>query len=146
MISNRRKSLKVLGSIVALALVPLSGVAQYTFESKFGSSGTGEGQFDAPRGVAIDNSGQIVITESGNNRVQICSYAGSCTAFGSFGLLSGEFDRPRGVTVSSSGRIFIADRGKDEEHAARAEEEMGIRQGIRFLPSTSPFQVENTQG
>ena len=43
-------------------------------------------------------------------------------------------------------RVFIADRGKDEEHAARAEEEMGIRQGIRFLPSTSPFQVENTQG
>jgi uncharacterized RDD family membrane protein YckC len=41
-------------------------------------------------------------------------------------------------------RVFIADRGKDEEHQARAEAEMGQRQGIYFLPSTSPFPIENS--
>ena len=100
-------------AIAAASLLPVQATAQYTFESKFGSSGTQPGQFDAPRGVAMDNSGQIVISESGNNRIQICSDTGSCTAFGSFGLLSGEFDRPRGVTVSSVGNILIADRGNE---------------------------------
>ena len=76
-------------AIAAASLLPAQATAQYTFESKFGSSGTQPGQFDAPRGVAMDNSGQIVISESGNNRIQMCSDTGSCTAFGSFGLLSG---------------------------------------------------------
>ncbi|NNE04966.1 MAG: hypothetical protein HKN15_04485, partial [Xanthomonadales bacterium] len=99
--------------ILALLAWPLSGVAQYVYQGQFGSSGTVPGQFNAPRGITVDNGGQIVITESGNHRVQICTDTGTCIAWGSFGVESGQFDRPRGVGVNSEGRIFVADRGND---------------------------------
>lgn len=107
-------------AIVLLAGLTLAGLghtgpaaAEYQFFSKFGSFGTAPGQFDDPRGVAVNASGQIVISESGNNRVQLCTDQGVCTAFGSFGTLSGQFDRPRGVAVNSQDRLLIADRGND---------------------------------
>jgi DNA-binding beta-propeller fold protein YncE len=87
--------------------------AQYEFQSKFGSFGSAPGQFDDPRGVAVNSGGEIIIAESGNNRVQVCSDQGACTAFGSFGVESGQFDRPRGVAVNSEDRLLIADRGND---------------------------------
>ena len=88
-------------------------LAAYEYVTQFGSSGTSLGQFAAPRGVTVNHQGKIVITESTNNRVQLCDESGNCTGFGSFGDLSGEFDRPRGVAVNSVDRIFIADRGND---------------------------------
>ena len=91
----------------------VSSVANYEFVSSFGSFGTSPGQFDDPRGVAVNQHGIIIITESGNDRVQLCDNLGGCTAFGSFGVESGEFDRPRGVAVNSADRIFVADRGND---------------------------------
>ena len=87
--------------------------AEYEFVTSFGSTGTAWGKFSAPRGVTVNHGGKIVITESGNHRVQLCDELGSCTGFGSFGDLSGEFDRPRDVAVNNVDRIFVADRGND---------------------------------
>ncbi len=87
--------------------------ADYEFEKEFGSFGSSAGQFNDPRGVAVTSSNEIVLTESGNNRIQICTDQGSCTTFGSFGIETGQFDRPRGVAVDNSGNIVIADRGND---------------------------------
>jgi len=105
---------------ILLAFAVLAGLsspgellAQYQFQSKFGSFGAAAGQFDDPRGVAVSPSGKIVVTESGNNRFQVCTDLGVCSAYGGFGTLSGEFDRPRGLGVNAAGRIFIADRGND---------------------------------
>ena len=64
-------------------------LAEYEFVTQFGSSGTARGQFAAPRGVTVNHEGRIVITESSNNRIQLCSYLGVCTGFGEFGELSG---------------------------------------------------------
>lgn len=110
-----RPSLRPLLIPLAATFLAIPGTvfAAFEFVGEFGQSGTAPGQFDAPRGVAIDNSDRIVLTESGNHRVQICSATGACTAWGSFGVESGEFDRPRGLGVNSTGRIFIADRGND---------------------------------
>jgi DNA-binding beta-propeller fold protein YncE len=36
-----------------------------------GSRGSGNGQFESPRDVAVDLSGRIIVTDAGNNRVQI---------------------------------------------------------------------------
>lgn len=90
-----------------------SATAQYEFESAFGTFGSAAGQFDDPRGVAVENGGQIVIAESGNDRIQVCSDQGACTAFGSFGVESGQFDRPRGIAVNNANRLYVADRGND---------------------------------
>ena len=106
---------RLFATVMALMLSAFStdSNAAYEFVSSFGSRGTAFGQFDGPRGVAVNSVGKIVITESGNNRVQLCYDQGSCRGFGNFGVLSGEFDRPRGVAVNSVDRLFIADRGND---------------------------------
>mgnify|MGYP001820037037 CR=1 FL=1 len=88
-------------------------VAQYEYDTQFGSFGSAAGQFDEPRGVAVNSDGLIIITESGNARYQVCTDRGACSAYGGPGVLSGEFDKPRGVAVNASDRIFIADRGND---------------------------------
>jgi tripartite motif-containing protein 2/3/tripartite motif-containing protein 71 len=36
----------------------------------FGSQGSGKGQFSCPRGVAVDDDGNILVVDSGNNRIQ----------------------------------------------------------------------------
>ena len=38
----------------------------------FGSLGSGAGQFNFPRGVAVDGSGNIFVADGGNGRVQVC--------------------------------------------------------------------------
>ena len=41
------------------------------FLKSFGSEGEAQGQFNRPRMVHVDENGLILVSESGNNRVQI---------------------------------------------------------------------------
>ena len=100
-------------AVLVLSFVSADVQADYEFVTSFGDTGTALGEFASPRGLTVNHAGRIVITESGNHRVQLCDETGNCTGFGSFGELSGEFDRPRGVAVNSLDRIFVADRGND---------------------------------
>ena len=88
-------------------------LAAYEFVTEFGSTGTSRGQFNAPRGVTVSHQGEIIITDSGNSRIQVCDELANCSQFGNFGDLSGEFDKPRSLAVNSVDRVFIADRGND---------------------------------
>ncbi|MFT7231253.1 MAG: hypothetical protein ACI8TA_000459, partial [Cyclobacteriaceae bacterium] len=44
--------------------------ASGAFITKYGTSGSGNGQFSFPRGIAIDASGNLLIADEGNDRVQ----------------------------------------------------------------------------
>lgn len=41
------------------------------FLFKFGSHGEGNGQFNAPTGVAVDSNGNIIVADWGNSRIQV---------------------------------------------------------------------------
>jgi len=41
------------------------------FLFKFGSHGEGNGQFNAPTGVAVDGNGNIIVADWGNSRIQV---------------------------------------------------------------------------
>lgn len=41
------------------------------FLLKFGSNGEGNGQFNAPTGVAVDINGNIIVADWGNSRIQV---------------------------------------------------------------------------
>lgn len=43
------------------------------FLFKFGSHGEGNGQFNAPTGVAVDANGNIIVADWGNSRIQVPS-------------------------------------------------------------------------
>ncbi len=46
------------------------------FLSKFGSYGSGDGQFSYPYGIAIDSAGNIYVADTNNNRIQKFNSAG----------------------------------------------------------------------
>jgi DNA-binding beta-propeller fold protein YncE len=76
-----------------------------------GLRGTGNGAFDSPEGVAVDNAGKIFVADSGNHRIQVFASDGSFLgAWGRQGSGDGEFRFPIGVAVNSGGAIYVADR------------------------------------
>jgi tripartite motif-containing protein 71 len=81
---------------------------------KFGSRGNGEGQFNAPWGIAVDRvRGFVYVVDSANFRVQKFDLSGEfIMAWGSFGTGDGQFYFPRGVAVDQSdGSVYIVDMG-----------------------------------
>src|SRR6185312_3924852 len=87
--------------------------AQYAaadYQSQFGTAGSGNGQFSAPLGIAMDSSNNIYVVDSGNNRVEKFNSAGVYQSqFGSSGSGNGQFSAPRGITIDSSGNIYVVD-------------------------------------
>ncbi len=47
------------------------------FLTKWGSFGSGDGQFDVPIGIAIDNSDNVYVTDHEGNRIQKFSSSGA---------------------------------------------------------------------
>ena len=77
---------------------------------QWGSFGSGPGQFDGPCGVALSSSGDIVVCDSGNHRLQVFRPDGTFVRqWGSHGAVPGQFYRPWSVAVSSSDEVFVAD-------------------------------------
>src|SRR5579863_6945860 len=64
-----------------------------TYLNQFGAAGTGDGQFYAPEGIAIDpTTSNILVADTGNNRVEIFSSAGVyLSQLGTRGSGTGEF-------------------------------------------------------
>jgi RHS repeat-associated protein len=80
------------------------------YVTKFGAKGSGEVQFSAPGGMAIDSSGNLYIADTGNNRIEeVASNGAYITQFGKAGTGNSEFKEPEGVAVTSSGEAYVAD-------------------------------------
>jgi len=83
-----------------------------TFVKKWGSPGTGDGQFDHPDDVTIDADGNLYVVDKGNNRIQKFTGTGNfLTKWGSPGSGNGEFSSPVGLAIDISGNIYVADYG-----------------------------------
>ena len=102
------------------------------FIDEFGTLGSGNGQFSFPEGIAVDSSGRIIISDTGNHRVQVfTSEVGSCKTgapdisgtgnpvichshnigTGSSGSATGEFTQPRGISTDSFDNVVVSDNG-----------------------------------
>jgi tripartite motif-containing protein 71 len=81
-----------------------------TYASAFGSNGSGDGQFKATTGLAIDLQGNIWVADKENNRIQKFDPSGKFLAkYGSFGSGDGQFKRPSSIAVDRDGNILVAD-------------------------------------
>src|SRR5271166_651061 len=84
------------------------------YVTQFGSSGSGNGQFSYPTGVAIDASGNIWVVDYGNNRVEEFNSSGTfLSKFGSSGSGNGQFSIPIGIALDSSGNVWVADQSNN---------------------------------
>jgi len=82
--------------------------------STFGSQGSSNGNFDTPRGIAIDATGNIYVVDTVNNRIQVFTSAGGhIRSFGSQGSANGQFMDPSGIAINAIGNIYVADSGNN---------------------------------
>src|SRR3990170_2911727 len=100
-------------SIMALLLASMINVKEVSaqiFLFKFGTDGSGDGEFADPQGVAVDSTGNIYVADTINNRIQkFDSNSNFLLNFGTPGSGDGKFNHPFGVAVDSSGKIYVAD-------------------------------------
>jgi sugar lactone lactonase YvrE len=77
--------------------------------------------FNLPSGVAVDATGNIYVTDWGNNLIRKITTAGVVSTFagsGNAGYNNGtgalaSFNEPTGIAIDGSGNLFIADAGND---------------------------------
>ncbi len=83
----------------------------WSFVTKWGSKGSGDGQLYEPYGIAVSSNGYVYVSESANHRIQKFSGNGAfITKWGSYGSGIGQFHYPFDIAVSSDGYVYVADR------------------------------------
>ncbi|MBX7214534.1 MAG: NHL repeat-containing protein, partial [Thermoflexales bacterium] len=87
-----------LPALPPLGFVPLKVV---------GGEGDGPGQFKAPRGVAVDKRGRVLVADAGNHRVQVLDGEGAFQREITGG--SKPFADPVQVAVTSAGEVLVLD-------------------------------------
>ena len=78
----------------------------------FGRSGSAEGQFYDPTGVAIDGTGNILVADGANCRIQKFTAEGEfLEAVGRRGSGNLEFDYPVGISINHKNKkVYVCDR------------------------------------
>ncbi len=113
---TRRGALTLLLALVAVLVASsvAGATSAPTFVTKWGSLGSGDGQFYAAVGVAVDGSGNVYVTDSCNARVQKFDSSGAfLTKWGSPGTGDGQFGQcgQNKIAVDGSGNVYVADPG-----------------------------------
>lgn len=83
------------------------------FLSKWGSTGTGDGQFSCPTGLAVDPGGNVLVTDCGRAPTR-----GTLQRFDGDGAFQARLDTgltcPDGVAVNSLGTILVLQKNLDQ--------------------------------
>jgi DNA-binding beta-propeller fold protein YncE len=75
---------------------------------------TAPGTFSLPTNVAVDNEGNVYVTDTLNNRVEIFDADGNfISMFGKHGDGPGYFARPKGIAIDCDGHIWVVDTYQD---------------------------------
>ena len=67
---TKRLFLAIAGLLLGGVVTTEAQAGPLSFVRSIGSSGSGDGQFDVPQDVAVDSSGNVWVSDFGNNRVE----------------------------------------------------------------------------
>jgi len=77
-----------------------------------GGKGIGKGQFDSPTGIAVDGSGNVLVADTGNGRIEKFFPTGAfLSIIGTKGSGQGQFSQPNGIATDRVENIYVADAG-----------------------------------
>jgi sugar lactone lactonase YvrE len=75
-----------------------------------GGRGNDEGQFDSPTGMCVDGSGNILVADTGNGRIEKFSPTGTfLSIIGAKDSGHGQLAGPNGIAIDRSGNIYVAE-------------------------------------
>jgi len=78
--------------------------------SDLGKRGSGPGEFNLPRDLAIGLDGRLYVVDGGNFRVVVFDKDGRyLSSFGSVGKQYGQFARPKEVAADRDGNVYVVD-------------------------------------
>ncbi|MGB2606102.1 MAG: 6-bladed beta-propeller [Candidatus Sulfotelmatobacter sp.] len=76
---------------------------------------TDPGTFSLPECVAVDKDGNLYVTDTFNNRVEIFDADGGfISMFGKNGDGPGDLERPKGIAIDSDNHIWVVDDAQDK--------------------------------
>jgi len=75
---------------------------------------TDPGTFALPEGVAVDKEGNVYVSDTFNNRIEIFDADGGLiSAFGKNGDSPRDLERPKGIAVDCDGHIWVVDAAQN---------------------------------
>ncbi len=75
-----------------------------------GKRGSGPGEFNLPRDVAIAPNGDLYVSDGGNFRIQVFNHDGKfLRTFGELGKQLGNFGRPKEIAIDKDSNVYVID-------------------------------------
>lgn len=75
-----------------------------------GTRGSGPGEFNLPRDVAVGKNGELYVVDGGNFRIQVFDHDGKfLRTFGEIGKQLGSFGRPKEIATDPAGNLYVID-------------------------------------
>jgi DNA-binding beta-propeller fold protein YncE len=103
---------------------------------------TSQGDFGAPQGVAVDADGNVYVTDTLNDRVEVFDADGSfISTFGKNGDGPGFFERPKGIAVDGDGHVWVADEVQDRLQVFNKEGQLLTYVGYKHGELPGQFQA-----
>ncbi len=88
----------------------------------------GRGELDAPHDVAFDAAGNLLVADTGNDRIAIYAVDGAAATYA--GELRGDLASPEGVAPGPGGRVYVTNAGRHSV-VAFSDGEVVFRAGSR---------------
>jgi DNA-binding beta-propeller fold protein YncE len=105
---------------------------------------TSPGDFSKPTNVAVDSDGNVYVTDTYNNRVEVFDADGQfIRAWGKNGDGPGRFGKPKGIAIDSDGHVWVADAFQDRVQVFTPEGRLLIYFGMH---GTLPGQFRDLAG